>query len=274
MSTNTTPTGTYKDLIDPETFLDARAAAILMRAGQEGISGWIFDIPTGEDIELNSDITDHFTESGSFATDHMVLKPIQVTLTGLRGELFYAAPKAGSLEAAFAELGTLLGVITAYLGPLTPQAAQKGAAIAGQAAYVAKQAGDIKKRASNLIKYFSGDDNSQTLQQKAFADISSMWRSKQIVTVQTPWGFFGNMAISGISVRQDANSNDYTDFSITLKEMRFVDIQITTFDAGEYTSAIDAQAAPANNIGQTQGAGVDNDSALYKAIAVPLLGAK
>ncbi len=273
MSINTIKVGTRRDLTNPQSFLDSQSAAVLMRQGINGIAGWVFDIPTGETVDLNSDITEHYTESGSFVEDHIVLKPIQITLTGFKGELIYTRPVKNSFQDAATVLASVLSMVPAYANPLTPQASAKAARVITQAQYIAKQAEDIQKRGSNLVKFFTGDDNSQNLQQKAFSQISALWNSKQIVTVQTPWTYFDNMAIVNIGFKQDANSNDYTDITVVLKEMRFVNVETTTFDSGAYKSAIDAQkAAPADN-GQAQGSEVTGDSALYKAIAVPLLGA-
>lgn len=268
MSATTVQTGTYKDLMSPDTFLDDRCAAVLIKANQQGIAGWVFDIPTGESIDLDMDITDHFVESGSFVTDHAVTKPLIITLTGLIGELVYTVPQPGSFEYAASQLQSALTSVDAYLGPLTNGASQKLAVLAAQAGYVAGQVAAIQKRASNLIKFFSGDDFSDTLQEKAFRDLAALWKSKQIVTVQTPWGFFGNMMIKSITPKQDQSSNDYTDFTITLKEMRFVDIKTTTFDSGAFTSAIDAQAAAKANTGPVQGAVDDNKTRAYRMMGL------
>ena len=263
MSASTVQTGTYKDLISPDTFLDDRCAAVLIKANKQGIAGWVFDIPTGESIEDDMDITDHYVESGSFVTDHAIEKPLIITLTGLIGELVYTVPQKGSFQEAASQLQSSLSSVDAYLGPLTDGATQKLSVLAAQASYAAGQVAAIQKRASNLIKHFSGDDFSETLQEKAYRDLHALKKSMQIVTVQTPWGFFGNMMIKSISPKQDQSSNDYTDFSITLKEMRFVDIKTTTFDSGSFTSAIDAQNATNANTGPVQGADVSDKTGLY-----------
>jgi len=155
--------------------------------------------------------------------------------------LIYTHPSKNSIGGAFAYATSLLGAVAAYNIPLTDQAAGKLSTLTNTVAYAASQEKALEKRATNLASYFNGDDNSQNLQTKAFITLQAMWKSKQIVTVQTPWGFYKNMLIKSISAKQDAESNDYTDFTVTLKEMRFVDVKITTFDSGTYTSAIDAQ---------------------------------
>jgi hypothetical protein len=233
------------DLTDPESYLYAKTTAVLAAQGMEGIGGWMFDIPMGESIDLDADITDHYVENGSFITDHIVLKPIIITLRGYKGELIYTAPKKNTLTGILNNATSLLGAVPAYFGPLTPGAATKITTIANQAAYIASQAQAIAKRGSNLIKYFSGEDDSANLQQKAFIELQALWNSKQIMTVQTPWGFYKNMAIQHVTPKQDENSNDYTDFSVTLKEMRFADVKITTFDSGSYIDAQKIQKAEA-----------------------------
>ncbi len=242
-----------KDLSVPETYLDSKSAAVVSAAGQEGISGWVFDISGGESIELESDITDHFTENGSFVQDHIVNKPMRITLSGIIGELKYEAPKKDSTEGALSALTNTLTAVPAYLGPFTPQALQKFTVAFSTAAYLAGQYEAIKKRLSNLKKYFSGEDATETLQQRAFAELKAMRDSKQIVTVQTPWGFYSNMAIVSISVRQDEKTNDYSDISVSLKEMRFASVEVTTFDSGAYVSDIDLQRAKAAETGEVQG---------------------
>lgn len=233
------------DLTDPESYLYAKTTAVLAAQGYEGIGGWVFDIPMGESIDLDADITDHYVESGSFITDHVVLKPIIINLKGFKGELVYAAPKKNSLQGILSNATSLLGAVPAYFGPLTPGAATKISVIANEAQYAASQAAAIVKRGSNLIKYFSGEDDTANLQQRAFIELQALWNSKQVMIVQTPWGFYKNMLIQHVTPKQDESSNDYTDFSVTLKEMRFADVKITPFDSGFYIDAQKIQAAEA-----------------------------
>lgn len=256
------------DLTNPESYLYAKTTAVLAAQGMEGIGGWVFDIPTGESLELDSDITDHYVESGSFITDHVVLKPITITLKGYKGELVYSAPKKNTLTGFLSNATSKLAAVPAYFGPLTPGAATKITMIANQAAYAASQADAILKRATNLVKYFSGEDDSANLQQKAFIELQALWHSKQIMDVQTPWGFYQNMIIQHVTPKQDESSNDYTDFTVTLKEMRFTDIQMTTFDAESYKSEIDkVQKAPETQNGKATGA--EPGPSALKTIAAP-----
>lgn len=269
MSINTISGNNDLVAADPDSFLDAKTSAIVSVAGQEGISGWVFDIPTGETVDLETDVTDHYIENGSFISDHAVNKPVRITLTGIIGELVYEIPKDG-LEANLSALSNTLTAVNAFAPELNPQAAQSVAAAAQVAAYAASQYEAIQKRLSNLKKYFSGDDATQTLQQKAFAELNAMRESKQIVSVQTPWAFYNAMIITSISARQDDKSNDKTDFSITLKEMRFADIKVTEFDANQYKSDVDVQSSAQTDNGTVQGKLRSSVKAVYnKAAGIP-----
>lgn len=252
MSIETIPGQGVNDQSNPNSYIDAKSGAIVAVAGQEGISGWIFDIPTGESISLSSDITDHYTENGSFISDHIVNKPIEITLSGLIGELKYEFPQSG-IEQNISEVTNALGIVPAYLGPLTPGATQKVTGLLQTASYAVSQFEALKKRVENLKSLADGADATETLQQKAFAEIRAMRDSKQIVSVQTPWAFFPSMAIQSITARQDEGSTDITDFSVTLKELRFADVQVTEFDENEYRSAIEVQSTPPASVGEVQG---------------------
>ena len=61
------------------------------------------------------------------------------------------------------------------------------------------------------------------------------------------------MLITQVAARQDGDSYDYSDFSITLQESRFASVETTTFDEGNYKSAIDAQSAKSDELGKVAG---------------------
>jgi hypothetical protein len=87
-------------------FLDGSNSAVLRPKSAEGIGGFVFDIPDNESVQLQSDITDHYTESNSFLNDHIVRKPIILTLSGFVGELVYRSP--AGVEGAVQEVNNRL----------------------------------------------------------------------------------------------------------------------------------------------------------------------
>lgn len=248
---------------DAKEYLDEKSQAILMVAGGKGISGWVFDIPTGESLMSKVSISKHYMEDNSVINDQAINEPDEITLTGLVGELVFRKPQG--IEGALNTLTSRLGAVNAYLGPFTQGATQKAALIASQAAYVANQAKAIAKRAGNVVDFFKGEEATLTLQQKAYFELMALQKTHQRVWVLTPWNIHYNMLISSVTARQDESSNDYTDFSVTLQEMRFTGVETTTFDEGNYKSAIDAQTAATEDAGKVAGTGTDSKGILLTA---------
>jgi hypothetical protein len=155
--------------------------------------------------------------------------------------------------------------VNAFLGPLTQGATQKAAVVATQAAYVANQAKALASRVSNVVDFFSGEEATLTKQQKAYFEIKALQKTAQLVWVLTPWDLHQNMLISQVAARQDADSSDYSDFSVTLQEARITEVKTTTFDEGNYKSAIDAQNAEVAENGKAAGKGTDQKGILLTA---------
>lgn len=250
---------------DVKSFLDKKYAALIKKPNQKGISGWVFDIPTGETLTHSSEQSQHYSEAGLSVNDTIIHKPDQITLTGFIGELVYRVPQPGSVEYALQQAQNRLAAVNAYLGPFTQGATQKAATAVSQASYVANQVNAIAKRASNMVKYFSGDDAAATAQQKAYIELYALWWTKQVVEVQTPWMLFPRMQITNITVRQDDVMNDYTDFSVTLSEYRAVEVKTTNFDENLFPPATDMQSAETMEQGKQTGAQTSSDSWLYSA---------
>lgn len=245
---------------------EARRKAILSVAGSKGISGWIFDIPMGETVSVSADMTDHYTESGSFITDHIVLKPDQITLAGLVGNLVYRAPQRGSLEYEAQNIANRLLAVNSYLGPFTQGALQKAAVIFAQVGYAANQLNALKKKASNVVNFFKGGfkgEKEPDLQTIAYHEIKAMMKSKQIVSVQTYWEYFPSMAIVSLTANHNEVTDDYTDISVTLKEARIVGIKKTMVDDEVNPTAVQAQSADISEKGNVSGEKGEMESILY-----------
>ena len=236
---------------DAKDYFDEKSQIALLAYDRVGISGWVFDIPTGEALTSKTSISKHYMENNSVVNDHAINEPDEITLTGLVGELVFRKPQG--LESALNELTSRLGTVNAYLGPLTQGATQKAALIASQAAYVANQAKAIAKRAKGVVDFFKGEEAALTLQQKAYFELMALQKTHQRIYVLTPWNFHLNMLISQVVARQDETSNDFTDFTVTIQEARFTNVETTTFDEGNYKSAIDAQTPPPDDLGKVAG---------------------
>jgi hypothetical protein len=243
-------------------FLDGSNSAVLRPKSAEGIGGFVFDIPDNESVQLQSDITDHYTESNSFLNDHIVRKPIILTLSGFVGELVYRSP--AGVEGAVQELNNRLETVEAYAGDLTPGGVQIAGRVLGQAQSAISAINQTLDKTENVIGLFDGEVAGLTLQQKAYNSLFSLWKEYSIVTVQTPWQFFRSMAIQSVSFTQNAESKEITDISVTLKEMRIADVKSVNFDQDQFPPSVQVQESSEEDQGIVRGED-KNESFLFSA---------
>ena len=64
----------------------------------------------------------------------------------------------------------------------------------------------------------------QPEQQKAFIYFEALRNSRALFTIQTPFRYYTDMAIESIRATQSGFSRDQSDFEISFKKMRFVDV--------------------------------------------------
>lgn len=261
-------TSDFTAYIDHEKYNTTRNEAIIRVSNAPGISGWIFDVPRGETITLPAEATDHYTEDGSFLSDHIVLKPIQITLSGFVGNLVYRVPQKGSVEYAADQAASKLLAVNSFLGPLTQGATQKAAAIVSQVSYVANQVNALKKKGSNVVDFFKNGLNGNKEpdpQTVAYHDLKALWKSKQIVSLQTYWEFFPTMSIINITAQHDDLTDDYTDISVTLKELRLVNVETVPISEDLFPAPDTLQGESTTDKGKISGTGKDSKSLLYSA---------
>lgn len=256
--------GARNKLGGARTFLNSSQSSFLSPVTAKGIMGWEFDLPDTESVTLQSDITDHYTENNSWINDHVVHKPIKITLSGFIGEKVYRPPKG--IIGALNNLDNSLSVVDAYLGEYTPGFIQNARGIVDQAEQVASQINNVIDKAENIVSLLSSPfSQERTAIQKAYVQLYSLWVQKQLVTVQTPFNYYTDMLIESITFRQDGTSEEMADISVTLKEFRTA--RITTFqaDASLFTPRVDVQKAEETDEGILKGS-ESNSTALRSVL--------
>lgn len=218
------------------------AALFKNKSIKRGIEGFLFDVPLTENVTFQANITDHYTEDNSSIQDHIAFDPIKITLTGKVAELVH------SKQAGLAFLSAMIDRLQP-LGLFSPkQGLQAQRAIS--AAHQAISAIDtLKKTYTSLADIFS-DRPSLNNQQKAFKLFSDYFETRSLLSVETPWETYEDMAIESWSADQNADTTMETTFTITLKQMRFV--ETNTF-AGSLLGRIGAQKSGTVNKGTQKG---------------------
>lgn len=203
---------------------------VLQPVGMQGIAGFLFDYEGDDQIELSSEITDHWAEDNSSIQDHIALKPYRITLRGFVSEVVLPAVGSGILG-TLTKLQSKMGTVQAYLGKYTPQALQKlqgsAASAVNQAQNYANTVAQYLNQAQNIAALFGGNTGAQTRQQQAFATLSALRSQRQIFNVLTPWSLIQGVAIETLTFIQPKESKTRSDIVIVMKQMRFVDIGVS-----------------------------------------------
>ena len=90
--------------------------AVVNILGNTGLAGFKFHIPESELVNLESDITDYYTDSNSVLQDHIARKPIRVTSSGLIGEYFYSIHE---IEDMLAKVTPTMSLVKQFLPKFT-----------------------------------------------------------------------------------------------------------------------------------------------------------
>ena len=242
-------------------FLNTVTQAVVTFAGAPsriGVSGFIFDIIGSEEMMLDSEITDHYTEDNNAIQDQVALRPEQFTLSGYVGEL------ATAVVNPYTNILTTLqafGAVPAMIAAFSPQASQ----VYNRLSSIASNNQNIINKAANIYSLFSDLSTTTNKQQNAFQYFYQLWLNRQLCEVETPWGIFENMAIMNVRAKQDETTRVITDFSVTFKMIRFANTSTVT-GTGVDLSTVSGRASqvlgtdnPANG-GLTTGLSVDSSA--------------
>jgi len=237
--------------VDSQSYLDSRANVLLAPQGQKGLSGFLFDVPSGETLTLTADITDHFTENNSFLHDHKTIKPAQISISGFVGELVFRGGNAA--ERATQDIQNRLETVEAYAGDFTPGAVQIAQNAVSQVRNAASAIDTTVQKTQNLVVAFEGEGPEQTAQQAAYKKLEALFRSDSLLSLQTPWKYFDNLMIMSLGFTQDDQTKELTDIQIQLKEIRVSEVKVVEYDRSQFEAREEVQAADEQDQGIVQG---------------------
>lgn len=239
--------------IDINSITENFGKYIVQPANLFGLGGFVFDVEGEATVRLQSDITDHYTESNSAIQDHIAIRPKTVTLKNYVGELVFRLDN--STDTPLQKAVQKLTVLNSYLPALSKATAQ---------AKKIFESGLSKTTLNNLTSISINDvadlwgvvknlTPPTTRQAQAYMFFKALQEQKILVSLQTPFEFMTNMAIESVIPYQGESTKDMSDFTITLKEMRFAQTKTTTFDEKNYQSRTRTQSAPVTSGGKVNG---------------------
>lgn len=198
------------------------STALVSFTGTTGIAGFVFDIKDDEEVLLESDITDHYTESNNPIQDNIVTRPVKVTLRGIVGEHVYNPPEKEStwdkVVGKVRNVTEKLTIIGSYVPALTDFSTQVFNELSVDK-FSMDSLWNVGSGAFDLYHSINVPNNRQT---SAFMFFEALWQAKQTFSIQTPYRNYSNMAIESIKAVQSGETRDNTQFEITFKEIRLV----------------------------------------------------
>lgn len=182
----------------------------------------IFSTIESHNLNIQSNITDYWLEDHTAIQESIGLQPIQISLTGLVGEIEYTDGSSwgdnliGKLNQLSREkLGYTLTDKLSAIGSLVPQMDN----YTQLAKNALSQVENVYKNVKGKINKFFGNKTElrQTQRAKWLYDV---WQTKTALKVTTPFGTFRNMYILSAPMVQE-QTNTVSKISVTLKQLRF-----------------------------------------------------
>ena len=239
-----------------------------------GIAGYVFDVVESYMVEMKSSATDKVLEESDkendrsksikFKDDKQYVKPWiktepeTITVKGLVAEVTSAVP--APLENVERYVRALEPVM-AYV-PVFARNVQKAYA---EAERIVRVRDKLVKQVTSLHDLYTKlgeakkapgkapSDVPQSKQRDVFAFFRYLWASKQLVTVETAWGVYKQMAITSITATQDS-SHYLSSFTMVFK-------QLVTVKAEDLKKNMSTGAEKYLNKGNTSGIRVELEEA-------------
>lgn len=187
-------------------------------------AAFYFDFNGEDSVDLDCDITDHVVEDNTALQDQISIKPERVHMRGYVGEINNIAAGIGGLfgtsaaHTASVVEKTAISKLT-LLSALIPEVSLTALIAYNTAAQAAATLAATAKAGIAAARTISGE-GIQTNQQKAYAIFKGYRKSRTLFTVQTPWEVFQDMAIETMRVVQGAESESFSTFDVTFKQIR------------------------------------------------------
>lgn len=215
--------------------------AIINILGNTGIAGFKFHIPEEEQIRLQSDITDHYTDKNRPIQDHIARKPVRITLRGLCGEYFYSVNR---LEDTIAKVVPTLSLVKQFL-PKISESMKQGLIKKHEIVNVTDKNGEYsngvlvvgveKKKykwefnGTDIFSLFQEIYKLKSAQTRAYFFFEALWMSQATFSVETSWKRFNNMVIESVTPHRRDNA-DNTEFTIVVKQLDFAETRTDTVE--------------------------------------------
>jgi len=237
---------------DVQKIKSALSQYIVRPLNQFGFGGFIFDVAGDATVTLQNEITDHFTEDNTTINDQIAVKPKRVTLKNFVGEL--ADLVGNETVLALQRVAQKLTILSELLPNITTTTEQLRESVDESIEADTLGIPTTSEQLDPFVDLFALTKNllpPVTKQEQAYLYFKSLYSQKILVGLQTPFEFMPNMVIETIVAKQGEDTRFISDFTITLKEIRFADTQFVKPQVDQSRRTIQNQSV--ENLGKKPG---------------------
>jgi hypothetical protein len=188
-----------------------------------GIGGYTAEVRIRDQMTLTSTAPTSYLEDGSFVQDHIINDPISFSLTGEIADIII---QSGINNNAFVSPLGDIGSITGFGTSFTASQQQ----VIDKAITSISDTVDKVNNASpnDIFGLFQGLASDGSVSGSFVQFIKSIHASKTLISIQTAFGTMDNMRITSCTF--DQVDNNWTNYSMTLQEIRFAKIETVSVE--------------------------------------------
>ena len=229
--------------------------AIVNPLTNTGIAGFKFHIAQTEQVRLENEITDFYTDINSPIQDHIVRKPLTITLSGLVGDYQYSINELKDFISKITPTLELVKQFLPQLSDITKQTIVKkysNSAIENLSfenlsfennlsfldankeiniddltfgATPSTSGYGLNFNAMDLFKTFQDLYKVKSAQTRAYLFFEALAQSQALFSIETTWKRYDNMALLSVIPTRD-NNLDVTEFQATFKQLSQTQVQL------------------------------------------------
>ena len=206
-----------------------------------GIGGFTALVRISEQYKLTAEVPSTPVEDGSFVNDHIILKPLVLSISGDVSDVHLRASLATSaLTSVQAEIGN---VVSQYAPARTQAQLAQVNALVNDVTDAIQRVDNLLDTGSQVLDLFGNQDTETKGIQEQFLDaMESLHKGRQAITIDMPFRSHKNMVITSLAITYD-NEIDSTGFSleatqIILAELQFAETGTPSAGLGGQTDAL------------------------------------
>ena len=219
-----------------------------------GIGGFTALVRVRDSYKLTAEAPVTPVENGSFTNDHIILKPITISIEGDVSDIHLrASPIIQAFQRAQAEIGN---VTSQYVPARTQAQISKASALVNDAADAVRRLDATLDAGGQALELFGNKDTEAKSIQEQFIDaMDALHFGQQAIAIDMPFRRHENMVITSFQSNTD-NKTGTTTFSLEAQQLQYAELQFV--EVTTPASGLDGQTDAEVSKGAQEGKSVDS----------------